>query len=82
MRALVEVRPGARALTREVARLANAVEALLAAAYGIRMQPTKPVRDGDDPEATYATDDSTFVQELKDVIEHRRPASVIGDGDD
>lgn len=78
--ALIDVNPDFKALTREMKRIADALELHLLYEHNHRTTPT-PKMDTDDTEVLYATDKETFKQELLDIADHRDPLRPI-DGDE
>jgi hypothetical protein len=74
--ALIELTPDLKALTKQVTRVADALERILLEQYNVHMTPT-PKPDKDESDVLYATDAAQWKQEVEDVGHFRSPMRPI-----
>ena len=65
---LIEINPDLKEATKQLARIADALHALLREAYGVHLEPVRADLStaGDRHEVFYASDEETFKQDLLD----------------
>ena len=64
-------------VTKELRRIADALEIIVKYEYGYTLQPTPKPEGKDESDVLYTTDEGTLRQELQDFVENRKRSDVV-----